>query len=113
MKIPKYVIELMGRAKYNYTQSNSTNYAVGYTIDMLRMSVVLDFIQSMTYSTCSLFSFSSFDFTTSAGYVEITMQRKPPARRRKPEAPYCYRIFQYIICGIPFVRECARMKVIE
>lgn len=38
MKIPKYVIELMGRAKYNYTQSNSANYAVGYTIDIAKYS---------------------------------------------------------------------------
>ncbi len=38
---------------------------------MLRISVVLDFIQSTTYSICSLFSFSSFDFTTSAGYVSL------------------------------------------
>ena len=37
MKIPKYVIELMNRAKHNYTVS-SNNYAAGYTIDIGKYS---------------------------------------------------------------------------
>ncbi len=37
MKIPKYVIDLMSRARYNYTAS-SDNYAAGYTIDIAKYS---------------------------------------------------------------------------
>lgn len=37
MTIPKYVIELMKRAKYNYTASGN-NYAAGYTIDIEKYS---------------------------------------------------------------------------
>lgn len=34
MIIPKYVKELMSRARYNYTCQNYKDYAVGYTIDI-------------------------------------------------------------------------------
>lgn len=37
MKIPKYVIELMQRAKYNYT-AKGEHYATGYTIDIAKRS---------------------------------------------------------------------------
>lgn len=37
MKIPKYVIDLMNRARYNYTASGD-NYAAGYTIDIAKYS---------------------------------------------------------------------------
>lgn len=37
MKIPKYVIDLMSRARYNYTASGD-NYAAGYTIDIAKYS---------------------------------------------------------------------------
>lgn len=37
MKIPKYVIDLMNRARYNYT-ANGDNYAAGYTIDIAKYS---------------------------------------------------------------------------
>lgn len=37
MKIPKYVIDLMSRAKYNYTLCGN-NYAAGYTIDIAKYS---------------------------------------------------------------------------
>ena len=37
MKIPKYVIELMQRAKYNF-DSFGNNYAAGYTIDIAKYS---------------------------------------------------------------------------
>lgn len=37
MNIPKYVVDLMKRAKYNYS-SNNENYAVGYTIDIAKRS---------------------------------------------------------------------------
>lgn len=37
MTIPKYVIELMERAKYNY-DSRSEDYAVGYTVDIAKYS---------------------------------------------------------------------------
>lgn len=37
MKIPKYVIDLMSRAKYNFTASGN-NYSVGYTIDIAKYS---------------------------------------------------------------------------
>lgn len=37
MKIPKYVIDLMSRAKYNYTTSGN-NYAAGYTVDIAKYS---------------------------------------------------------------------------
>lgn len=36
MNIPKYVVDLMERAKYNYSRSNNENYAVGYTIDIAK-----------------------------------------------------------------------------
>lgn len=38
MTIPKYVIELMRRAKYNYTQNSGKGYEVGYTIDIAKYS---------------------------------------------------------------------------
>ena len=38
MKIPKYVIELMERAKYNYDLCEHKEYAVGYTIDIAKFS---------------------------------------------------------------------------
>lgn len=39
MKIPKYVIELMNRAKYNYTLSGKNkNYSTGYTIEIKKYS---------------------------------------------------------------------------
>lgn len=39
MKVPKYVIDLMGRAKYNYdAYGKFDNYAVGYTIDIAKYS---------------------------------------------------------------------------
>lgn len=38
MKIPKYVIDLMSRAKYRYTQNSSKGYEVGYTIDIAKYS---------------------------------------------------------------------------
>jgi hypothetical protein len=36
MQIPKYIIELMERSKYNYSNrySNNPDYAVGYTIEI-------------------------------------------------------------------------------
>ena len=37
MNIPKYVIDLMSRARYNYT-ANGENYAAGYTIDIAKYS---------------------------------------------------------------------------
>lgn len=37
MKIPKYVIELMSRAKYNYTASGE-HYAAGYTVNIAKRS---------------------------------------------------------------------------
>ena len=37
MKIPKYVVELMQRAKYNF-DSFGNNYAIGYTIDIAKYS---------------------------------------------------------------------------
>lgn len=37
MKIPKYVIELMSRAKYNFEKSGG-NYQTGYTIDIAKYS---------------------------------------------------------------------------
>lgn len=37
MKTPKYVIDLMSRAKYNFTASGN-NYSVGYTIDIAKYS---------------------------------------------------------------------------
>lgn len=37
MKIPKYVIDLMSRAKYNYTASGN-NYETGYTVDIKKYS---------------------------------------------------------------------------
>ena len=37
MKIPKYVVELMQRAKYNF-DSFGNNYAAGYTIDIAKYS---------------------------------------------------------------------------
>ena len=37
MNIPKYVIDLMNRARYNYTASGD-NYAAGYTIDIAKYS---------------------------------------------------------------------------
>ncbi len=37
MNIPKYVIDLMSRAKYNYTSSGN-NYAAGYTVDIAKYS---------------------------------------------------------------------------
>lgn len=37
MKIPKYVIELMSRAEYNYKYLvNDKNYAVGYTLNIFK-----------------------------------------------------------------------------
>lgn len=39
MKIPKYVIDLMSRAKYNYNYKKfNNNYEVGYTIDIAKYS---------------------------------------------------------------------------
>jgi hypothetical protein len=38
MKVPKYVTELMGRAKYNYDLYGHKEYAVGYTIDIAKFS---------------------------------------------------------------------------
>ena len=39
MKVPKYVIELMERAKYNYDSCGKyKHYAVGYTIDIAKFS---------------------------------------------------------------------------
>lgn len=38
MTIPKYVIELMRRAEYNYTQNSGKGYEVGYTIDIAKYS---------------------------------------------------------------------------
>lgn len=37
MKIPKYVIELMRRAEYNYN-SIGNGYSVGYTVDIAKYS---------------------------------------------------------------------------
>lgn len=37
MKIPKYVIDLMSRAKYNF-DLRGNNYAAGYTIDIAKYS---------------------------------------------------------------------------
>ena len=37
MNVPKYVIDLMSRAKYNYTASGE-KYATGYTIDIAKYS---------------------------------------------------------------------------
>lgn len=37
MKIPKYVVDLMSRARYNYTASGD-NYSPGYTIDIAKYS---------------------------------------------------------------------------
>lgn len=36
MKTPKYVIDLMSRAKYNYREGG--NYVVGYTVDIAKYS---------------------------------------------------------------------------
>lgn len=38
MKVPKYVVELMERAKYNYNLCSHKEYAVGYTIDIAKFS---------------------------------------------------------------------------
>lgn len=38
MKVPKYIIELMERAKYNYDLCGHKEYAVGYTIDIAKFS---------------------------------------------------------------------------
>lgn len=39
MKIPKYVIEMMSRAEYNYKYSvNDKNYAAGYTLNIFKAS---------------------------------------------------------------------------
>lgn len=39
MRVPKYVIELMKRAKYNYDLYGKHNeYAIGYTIDIAKFS---------------------------------------------------------------------------
>ena len=37
MKIPKYVVDLMSRSRYNYTSSGD-NYSPGYTIDIAKYS---------------------------------------------------------------------------
>lgn len=36
MNIPKYVVDLMERAKYNYSNNNNEDYAAGYTIDIAK-----------------------------------------------------------------------------
>lgn len=38
MKVPKYVVELMERAKYNYDLCGHKKYAIGYTIDIAKFS---------------------------------------------------------------------------
>lgn len=34
MTIPKYVVDMMKRAEYNYDSHSNPNYCVGYTIDI-------------------------------------------------------------------------------
>ena len=38
MKIPKYVIDLMSRSKYNFLRQAGNYYSVGYTIDIAKYS---------------------------------------------------------------------------
>ena len=38
MKVPKYVIELMNRSRYNWLRLDRSDYAVGYTIDIEKES---------------------------------------------------------------------------
>ncbi len=38
MKIPKYVIDILARARYNWLRLERSDYAVGYTIDIEKES---------------------------------------------------------------------------